>query len=380
MKFINDAGLLSYNVRSLRINDYLKSLYKMAHLLTMSGLYRTAIRDIQTEIAQMIHEYVENLKAKGIYENLVLQVMQFKLATQIFDAFGETVDNYFVHDLFTTTDTDIDRQFRIADAKLGNEGIGMVYGNKYMDADNPDGFKIDVILFVADDECMNKLHQYAETRFHGLNDDYRRYIATVDSEKIRRQYDSIVSDGDLVSKHNFRLPETIQIPHEDGGKEYSNHLFVSDNTGVATLKLNTWESGVIEEEGKRSDFVCWIRNPSRGSWALCIPYEMDGETKPAFPDFLVIRKDKRLGYVIDILEPHNPDYKDNLGKAKGFAEYARQNPGVGRIQLIRMGKDPAGKNRFKRLDMSKSAIRDKVSHAMTNDELDHIFDTDGFFA
>lgn len=380
MKFINDAGLLSYNVRSLRINDYLKSLYKMAHLLTMSGLYRTAIRDIQTEIAQMIHEYVENLKAKGIYENLVLQVMQFKLATQIFDAFGETVDNYFVYDLFTTTDTDIDRQFRIADAKLGNEGIGMVYGNKYMDADNPDGFKIDVILFVADDECMNKLHQYAETRFHGLNDDYRRYIATVDSEKIRRQYDSIVSDGDLVSKHNFRLPETIQIPHEDGGKEYSNHLFVSDNTGVATLKLNTWESGVIEEEEKRSDFVCWIRNPSRGSWALCIPYEMDGETKPAFPDFLVIRKDERLGYVIDILEPHNPDYKDNLGKAKGFAEYARQNPGVGRIQLIRMGKDSAGKNRFKRLDMSKSAIRDKVSHAMTNDELDHIFDTDGFFA
>ena len=36
MKFINDSGLLSYNVRSLRINNYLKSLYKMAHLLTMS--------------------------------------------------------------------------------------------------------------------------------------------------------------------------------------------------------------------------------------------------------------------------------------------------------------------------------------------------------
>lgn len=34
---------------------------------------------------------------------------------------------------------------------------------------------------------------------------------------------------------------------------------------------------------------------------------------------------------------------------------------------------------FKRLDMAMSAVRDKVSHAMTNDELDHIFDTDGFF-
>jgi len=68
-----------------------------------------------------------------------------------------------------------------------------------------------------------------------------------------------------------------------------------------------------------------------------------------------------------------------LGKARGFAEYARQNPGVGRIQLIRMSKDAARNNKFKRLDMSKSAIRDKVSSAMTNDELDHIFDTDGFF-
>lgn len=65
---------------------------------------------------------------------------------------------------------------------------------------------------------MNRLHSYAENRFHGLNDDYRRYIATINSEKIRRDYDSIVSDGDVVSKHNFRLPETIQVPHEAGGK------------------------------------------------------------------------------------------------------------------------------------------------------------------
>lgn len=376
MKFINDTGLLSYNVRALRINDYLKSLYRMAHLLTMSGLHRTAIREVQAEIAEMIHDYMQELKAQDKYDSLVLQVKQFKLATQIFDAFGETVDSYSVHDLFTTTDTDIDRQFRIADVRLGNEGIGMVYGNKYMDVNDPNGFKVDVILFVVDDECMNKLHNYAENRFHSMNDDYRRYIATIDSEKIRRQYDSIVSDGDVVSKHNFRLPETIQIPHESGGTEYRDHLFVSEITGVAKLKLNEWEAGVIAEEQRRDDFVCWIRNPSRGAWALCIPYEIDGETKPTYPDFIIVRIDKVLGYVIDILEPHNPEFKDNLGKAKGFAEYARQNPGVGRIQLIRMGKDSAGNKRFKRLDMSKSAVRDKVSHAMSNDELDHIFDTD----
>lgn len=44
-----------------------------------------------------------------------------------------------------------------------------------------------------------------------------------------------------------------------------------------------------------------------------------------------------------------------------------------------MSKDPAGRNRFKRLDMAQSAVRDKVAKATTNDELDHIFETDGFF-
>lgn len=379
MKYINDYGLLTYDVRSVRISNYLASLYKMARLLTQTELCKTASKEVIADIVRMIHDHTESLKTSGKYDELADMVQQFKLSTQIFDVFGETVDNYSIHDLFTTTDTDIDRQFRLAETKLGNEGVANEYGRQYFDLDDPNAYKIDVIIFAADDECIKSLHNYAEAKFHSLNDTYRRYIARIDSDRYRRQYDSIVSDGDIVSKHNFRLPETIQVAHEDGGKEYSNHLFVNANTGTAIMKLNGWEEGVIAEEEMNPDFVCWLRNPSRKSWSLCIPYEMDNETKPAYPDFIIIRKDAVSGYVIDILEPHNPEYIDNLGKAKGFAEYARQNPGVGRIQLIRMAKDISGKNRFKRLDMSMSAVRDKVSRAINNDELDHIFDTDGFF-
>ena len=82
---------------------------------------------------------------------------------------------------------------------------------------------------------------------------------------------------------------------------------------------------------------------------------------------------------MDILEPHNPEFKDNLGKAKGFAKYAEEEVRIGRIQLIRMSKDPAGKNRLKRLDLAKGSVRNKVMSAINNDELDHIFDTDGEF-
>jgi type III restriction enzyme len=139
-----------------------------------------------------------------------------------------------------------------------------------------------------------------------------------------------------------------------------NHLFV-DDSGTAIINLNGWERKVIEEESTQDGFVCWLRNPSRGSWSLCIPYEMGGETRPTYPDFLIIRKEGPE-YIVDILEPHNPTIIDNLGKAKGFAEYARQNPGVGRIQLIRIKQDSLGRERPFRLDMSKSSIRDRVSH------------------
>lgn len=378
MKAINDSGLLSYDVRTVRINNYLNSLYSLARLLTQSGMYSDATDDVLEEIVKMIREYVEGLKRDGKYDEMAHHIMEFEMKSQVFDAFGETVkDDNILYHFMSTTDTDIDRQFRRAENKLGNEGVGNKYGKYFYDSDDPNAFKIDVILYASDDDCISRLMAYAERAFHKMNDDYRRKIVGLE-ERFIKQYNTIVSDGDIVSKHNFRLPETITQPREVNGKDYNDHLFV-DGTGVARINLNNWEEGVLEEEQAQVDYVCWLRNPPRKPWSLCIPYEMGGEQKPAYPDFVIIRKDGDEEFVIDILEPHDPTRIDNLGKAKGFAEYARQNPGVGRIQLIRKGKDAAGHDRFKRLDMARSAVRDKVSHAMTNDELDHIFETDGFF-
>ena len=329
-----------------------------------------------SEITEKIHEHISLLKQRGMYDDLVGQVLQFKLSAQIFDVFGRSIDDYAIHDLFSTTDTDIERQFRLAETRLGNEGVGNAYVNRYYDEDDVLNLKIQVIIFAANTDCMDALNEYAEQKFHDLNDANRRRTVSL-PEKFKKKYDDIVSDGDIISKHNFRLPETIRVPHEMEGRLYSNHLFV-DDSGTALINLNGWERKVIAEEEQQEDFVCWLRNPSRGSWALCIPYEIDGEKKPTYPDFLIIRRDGSE-YVVDILEPHDPTRQDNLGKAKGFAEYARQNPGVGRIQLIRVQRDSVGRERAFRLDMSKSSIRDKVSRCASNDELNHIFESDGFF-
>lgn len=379
MKFINDLGILTYDIRTVRIHNYLTSLFKMTHLLTQNELNINAVKDVHADIILIIHDYVEALKSAGKYDELVTEVKQFKLQSQIFDTFGETMDNYSVHDLFSTTDTDIDCQLRLAESKLSGEGIGTSYGKAYIDVTDPNAYKIDVILFVANSECMDNLQEYAKLKFHSLHDEYRRKIALLKSDIIRQQYDRIVSDGDIISEHCFRLPEDIKVSEDKNGKEYSNHLFVNPITRNAKFNLDSWETGVIAEEAKADDFVCWIRNPSRGSWALTIPYEIDDEKKPLYPDFIIVRKDVEARYIIDILEPHGDQFADNINKAKGLADYANKNPGIGRIQLIREVKDSIGNKKYKRLDMSKSLVRDKVIKATNNDELNHIFDTDGFY-
>lgn len=378
VRFINDQGLLTYMVRSVQINNYVKSLLALAALLTQTNIYSKASSEVRDDIIVQMRSYIDLLHQSDKYDELASQVLTFKLSVHIYDVFGESLDSGRVHDLYTASQGDLDRQLRAADAKLGNYGFHNAYGKKYYDVEDPNAYKVDCILFAADNGCIDRLNKYAKDKFHSLNDQYRKYVATKD-ERTKKQYSDIIADGDAVSKHNFSLPETISARIERDGEAFSNHLFADEN-GLATIKLNSWEREIIEEESKKEDFVCWLRNPPRDRWSLCIPYEMNGEFKAAYPDFIIIRKDPLSTYALDILEPHNPDYKDNLGKAKGFAKYAEAEKRIGSIQLIRKSQDSARNTRFKRLDLSKGLVREKVLNAHTHDEFDHIFDTEGFFA
>lgn len=377
VKAINDYDLRTYEVKSVQIRKYLPSLLSLSRLLSMTGIATDAVKEVENTIVGMIRDYIDEMKANNLYKTLSEKVLEFKLSTQIYDVFGESITAQALN-LITSSDSDLDRQVAVADKQLGDFGVSNRYGDLYYDEEEPNRHKIDIILFAADDNCRAKLNRYAEDAFHKMDDDYRKYIIKI-SDSYRKKYHDIISDGDLVSKHSFRLPETVRVPDDAEGKEYRDHLFVDEKTGMAKIKLNGWESDLIEEEQQNLDFVCWLRNPSRQSWALCLPYVINGETKPMYPDFLIIRRDALLGYVIDILEPHNPDFKDNFGKAQGLAQYAKENPAAGRIQLIRKGQNASGKTTFLRLDMAKGAVRDKVLKAQNIEELDHIFVTDGEF-
>ena len=378
IKAINTRGFITYVVRTTRINDYLQSLLGLSGLLSRSGICPTAKREVDSEIVERIRSYADGLRAQGRYDALAKEILEFKLAVMIFDAFGNQVQRISQTEMMFTSESDLDPQLRAADMKLGNCGFSSKYGRKYATEDDTETYKIDVILYAANDANIVELHKYAEQKFHNLDDRYRRYVADKD-ERCQLEYNSIVANGDMVSKHIFILGQTIGNGANSDGKCYTNHLYV-DDSGVARIHLNSWEDGVVEEEEQRGDFVCWLRNVSRASWSLTIPYEIDGVSKPMYPDFIIVRRDPLAtsGYAFDILEPHNPSLADNLQKAKGLARYAQAETKFARIQLIRKIKDGSGVDKFKRLDFCKGEIRDKVLRAQTLEELNNIFDADGF--
>ena len=231
--------------------------------------------------------------------------------------------------------------------------------------------------FMAEDEaCRTRLGEYAKGKLYEFVAKYRLAIVNK-SDACKKKYHDILADSDIVSEQIFAIPENISVREDPEGKEYENHLLASETTGIARSKLNGWEADLVEEESRRSDFVCWLRNPARASWALCLPYEIGGEKKSFYPDFLIVRSDNELDYVVDVLEPHGNQYNDNLPKAKALAEYAKKEDRIGRIQLIHKSSDAGGVSHFRRLDLTNLTVRDKVLQAMNNDELDHIFDTDG---
>ena len=375
--FINAKGYLNYYIRQDRINDYLKSLLDLANLLTHNAIYLGARDEVIDDVIGLIRSYVEELHRSGRYDTLAEQVLQFKLSVQVFDPFGEALHEHYFSDFTMMSETDLDRQVRNADAKLGRYGFPNIYGGRYYDENDPNAHKIDCVLFAADETCRAKLGEYAKEKLRTFSSKYRVAVANR-SDDCKRQYRRIMMDSTEISEQIFAIPENIVVREDADGIAYENHLLASQETGIAKIKLNGWEAALIEEEAKRTDFVCWLRNQSRAAWALCLPYEINGETKSFYPDFLIVRSDPMVDYVVDILEPHGQQYTDNLPKAKALAEYAKKEDRLGRIQLIHKTSD-AGGSKFIRLDLTDIVVQDKVLRASNDDELKNIFTNYGHF-
>lgn len=224
-KFINNTALLTYNVKPFKTTEYLPSLIKLAALIKNTGLDPNALRSIQLDGVRMIEDYIAKLKARSEYAALAAEVKKLNLSWKVFDAFGKAVNADKEYVYYTSSDEDIDRKFSLAEKmRLGNFGLGTAYGNFHYNINNPAEYMVDVILFAMNNDCVDKLHLYAKDKFNELSDAYRIKFARLIADKYRKQYDAIISNGNEVSAHSFRLPEQIRPLVDRDGEKYYNHF------------------------------------------------------------------------------------------------------------------------------------------------------------
>lgn len=370
LDFINHQGYKNYFVRKVKVNDYLKSLFKLARLITTKGIDLQVWNNEKETAATQIKNHIESLKAAGNYDSSVKKVMEFRMRQNVFNPFGDSIDNHISQSLFSTTDSDIDRQLTLSESQLGSEGISYTYGQLYGDPDDNMVFKLDVIIYAGQTANREALQEWAKGEFHRLKTAYRMKFVNA-APNIREEYERIVKDGDAVSEYPLYLPSTVELKKDQDGQVYTDHLY-ADAEGKAQFKLNTWEQPVLQAEQANPDFVCWLRNLDRKPWSLTIPHTSNNDEKPMYPDFLIVRRSGN-DLVVDVLEPHNQSLEDNLAKARGLAKYAATEQKMGRIQLIRVTDSIGGTKHLHRLDLTDSEVRDKVLHCNSNYELTSIF-------
>lgn len=375
MDFINRMALSTEYIRTAKQNNYLRSVLDLAALLTKLGIDRNAEKKFKGLVLDRILEYSQELVKTGQYGSKSDKLSKIKMLEKVFDSLGEPIpaeDKEFAVSVFGL----LEGPAKQAEIALGNAGIEIDYVQKYQHKKSIPDCQVDCILFTNNPECMQQLGQLAKEEFINLHNANRKKLATR-SEKDQQDYDRIVGIGvDEVCEMNFRLPES-QTYKTSLGTECTDHLYVN-NEGVFKTKLNDWEKAVLDEERKNPNFVTWYRNPTNRFTGLGIAYTKDRQQRTFYPDFLIVRRDPDVGYVVDILEPHNPSFDDNLPKAQAMVRYARKELRVGRIQLIRMKKDELGRNVFTRLEMADMRVQDKVMQAFNNEQLNAVFDQNGF--
>ena len=183
----------------------------------------------------------------------------------------------------------------------------------------------------------------------------------------------------IITGFSDEIDSNIKIQFQELNKlgiEYYEPRFINDKN-IADLDVKETEEllELMNEHG--------IKASSIGSPIGKISITDDFE--PHFEKFKnVVRIAKALGtkyirmFSFFVASEDCEKYRDEvIGRLSQLIEYAKKEDRIGRIQLIHKSSDAGGVSHFRRLDLTNLTVRDKVLQAMNNDELDHIFDTDG---
>lgn len=361
--------LVTYRVNAVRKQSALRRLMGLGRGLTQDRVDEEAQKRVKGLIVDKMTEEIEELRGSGILEEKVKSITGIDLKTIAVEKQTVVLEDYGEYTVEAVSN-DIEKLFGQAGRLLGN-GLHMDYWRAHAEREANE-IKVEVVALTQKHDSMQRLESFAENEFYTLYEEYKRSIAPL-KEQRRKYYERLCLAASEPQNIPWMLPKSIDFNRSPNAPEYEKHLYL-EKDGKFRADLGNWERDVLEIELQDENVLGWLRNIDRKSWSLEIPYRDAGSIKPMFPDLLIVRKDEQ-GFQFDILEPHDPSRNDNLAKAVGLAEFAEKHWDLfQRIQLIRKKRGADGVERYYRLDVGNTAIRNKVLAITSNTQLNQIFD------
>jgi type III restriction enzyme len=361
------AGLPTYTIPRHRRTSEVKRLMKLARLLAHDEIDEKATDKAAKKLLDTLRAEYGRRKNTTAFKALIEEKAKVRVRAVNFTIGDATTSEGETVELVISPEN-LDDGFEAAGRRLG-EGLHKAYWRSRVeeDASLKEKAKLELIaLCFLEADVVGRVETEAKKTVQAWLQGKKAAVAAL-PEAQRQEYDDVRRLASEPEEGAIAYP--LAIEGKKDKQTWKKHLYIDDK-GVFPAKLNHWESKVIEAEIAKGDVVGWLRNVDRKPWSLCVPYELSGEWRALYPDFLVVRKAGK-NLVVDILDPHLLSLEDAPAKAAGLAKFAaKHSDGFGRIELIIIDEN----DKMKRLDLSDETVRDRVKAVISHQHLKQLFD------
>jgi type III restriction enzyme len=359
------AALPSYLVPRKRKANQVRRLMKLARLLTNGEIDDNALTAGKAALLGVLNAEYNRCKHTRRFREVVeergqieIEAVNWEVGTEAVRKGGSVrvdIASENVEDLFEATGRKL------------NEGLHKVWWrDRVRDAPaDRERAKLELFALCIEPDVIRKIEKVAQETVQQWLRAHESAIARLEEGK-RAAYGEVRNLAANPELSPLVYPATIQGKQAD--TTFKKHLYVTEGN-LFPADLNKSETEILEKELSPRGVVAWLRNVDRKPWALCVPYEVEGEDRPMYPDFLIIRSVEGR-FVVDIIEPHSITFADAPAKAAGLAKFAaKHSDQFGRIELVMLD----GKI-SKRLDLTDEIVRSKVKGIKLPEQLRKLFD------
>lgn len=341
--------------------DEVARLNSLAVLLQGAGIEPAAVALARAHVVGVLA-----LEAARLGSVLDAQVADYaKLDSQrvlvSLDGTGQTIEKRE----HATSVRNIDDLFATSKRLLGDAAAKWYWTDLCDSGDDPDDAKIRVAALASDTLAVENLQAAAATFISNWRKNFNAAITALPSPK-RDDFYNIWQQS--------RVPQKVLLAVKDqitaAGKEapFAKHMYKPAGAEFPA-KLNQWEAAVVNAELAKTTLVAWYRNPSGGRDAIGVPYEMSGEAKTTYPDFVFFHEAD--GHIVaDLVDPHRPDLGDTGPKWAGLATYAGKHASGYRSIRAVIQND---KGRLLGLDLTNPEVGQRLKKATNDQDVRKIF-------